>query len=721
MPAVGGLKVENGKGGDTKSPKQKSPKEDVRPPRILGCPELITHPTTKARYFIGETLGKGGFGVVKLATNQQTGQRHAAKILDMEVVRRDKLQTYIERETSLIQQLNHPHIIKFLEWMDAPEYDLRFFIMELAENGELFDQIVAVSRFSEGTARRYFQQFISGVRYCHSKGVVHRDLKAENLLLDKSNRLKICDFGLSRYCFEEAVTTDRQVMFTSIAGSLDYQAPEILRDCSYHGKPADIWACGVILAFMVSGWLPFQDHSGDDATRMRILARPPRYKVHQDASAEVKDLISSCITVDPKKRISADDVIMHPWFQAGLDAHRCHQLKIPERLLQGAGKDATPSSTSGLNSERGGAGMSPVDDRVLTSSGPVTGELLSELRVAFDTIDTDRSGFIKPEELRDVLIKLASAQDGVRRGGGEAWVPSREEVGGLVRFFDTAGDGRISFHEFVVGFVEKKVESSHSLGEKLRLRDLIEKMSNPGVLTYDPRDTTMKEYIETFRQAFNDIDEDKTGVIRLQELQNLFARAKIEASKEEVEALFQSMDTGHHKFITFEEFVSAWLQSQQYHEVDIETGTPHSRTGFGLLYRLRKCKELITVAEQDEARKTLSRASLLGQHVKGSVRQVADLLRDILTTKLKRLGAAVKLIGETGAGPDGGETSISLKVLSMGPQATCEASFEITSLLEGFARVSCRRLIGKTTMFHRFYNVYLNAMRETQPYIHADD
>eukprot|EP00756_Hemistasia_phaeocysticola_P016234 Hpha_TRINITY_DN15463_c2_g4::TRINITY_DN15463_c2_g4_i1::g.175406::m.175406 len=113
--------------------------------------------------------------------------------------------------------------------------------------------------------------------------------------------------------------------------------------------------------------------------------------------------------------------------------------------------------------------------------------------------------------------------------------------------------------------------------------------------------------------------------------------------------------------------------------------------------------------------------TFIGQHVKGSVRQVADLLRDILTTKLKRLGAAVKLIGETGAGPDGGETSISLKVLSMGPQATCEASFEITSLLEGFARVSCRRLIGKTTMFHRFYNVYLNAMRETQPYIHADD
>eukprot|EP00756_Hemistasia_phaeocysticola_P055860 Hpha_TRINITY_DN31856_c0_g1::TRINITY_DN31856_c0_g1_i1::g.29928::m.29928 len=107
MPGAGCPKLENGKGGDTKSsPKQKSPKEDHRPPRLLGCPELITNTNTKASYRLGETLGKGGFGVVKLATNQQTGQRHAAKILDMEVVRRDKLQTYIERETSLIQQLN---------------------------------------------------------------------------------------------------------------------------------------------------------------------------------------------------------------------------------------------------------------------------------------------------------------------------------------------------------------------------------------------------------------------------------------------------------------------------------------------------------------------------------------------------------------------------------------------------------------------------------------
>eukprot|EP01065_Artemidia_motanka_P035542 TRINITY_DN43446_c0_g1_i1.p1 TRINITY_DN43446_c0_g1~~TRINITY_DN43446_c0_g1_i1.p1 ORF type:complete len:694 (+),score=169.40 TRINITY_DN43446_c0_g1_i1:144-2225(+) len=667
--------------------------------RKTGCPSEIRNPATSRSYSIGEVLGKGGFGIVRLATDMETGVKYAAKIMDMEIVRRDGLLDYIERETKLVRQLSHPHIIKFLEVMDCEDYGLRFYIMELASNGELFDQIVAVSRFSERTARRYFQQFVSGVRYCHSQGVVHRDLKAENLLLDNDNRLKICDFGLSRYCFEEALPQhDRQVMFTSVAGSLDYQAPEILRHCAYHGKPADIWACGVILVFMVSGWLPFQDHHSDEMTRQRILSKPPKYKVHPECSPEVKDLIKKCLVVEPSARITADEIIRHPWFQVGLDAQRCHQLKIPERLL-GAGRESAAEPIASPLEQMGGDAIPGVQR-----------SMLNELRVAFDTIDVDKSGFIKHEELRDVLIKVASAQDGA--AAGEAWVPSHEDVQGLIRFFDTAGDGRISFQEFVVGFVEKEVEHNHTLGTRFGLRDLIDKLSHHGVLSYDPRDETMKEYIETFREAFNDIDEDKTGVIREQELHNLVRRAGIEATHEEVDALFRSMDTGKQRFITFEEFVNAWMKWQADGDgIEAEPGSP-SANGLRLLGRLRKCKELIMVSEQDEARRTLSHATTLGLSMKGDVGEVVQTLQTALETKTREGPLSLVLVQDL----QQGQTSASLRLLCSASQSQCECSCDVAPLLEGYSRLSVRRLTGKTTNFHRFYLAFEAAMKELEAY-----
>lgn len=657
-----------------------------------GCPSFVKTADGK-RYTIGETLGKGGFGIVKLATEDLSRAQYAAKIMDMEIVRRDNLLKYIERETRMVKQLSHPHIVKLLDVVDVEDYDLRIYIMELASNGELFDQIVAVSRFSEKTARRYYQQFISGVRYCHSQGVVHRDLKAENLLLSKDNTLKICDFGLSRYCAEEGFT-DHQTMFTSIAGSLDYQAPEILRDRAYHGKPADIWACGVILAFMVSGWLPFQDAHSDDMTRRRILSSPPNFKLHDDISKEVRDLVGKCLVVEPKRRITADLIIGHPWFQDGLGPKRCRALKIPERLL--GGHDGSERGNTGRAGSTYASPITAPGGQHASAFVNVDKGLLTQLRLAFDTIDVDKSGYIKEEELRDVLIQLGGAD--LRAGAhGKAWEPSHEEVTGLLKFFDTAGDGQISFSEFVVGFVEKNVEKAHSLGERLRLSDLIEKLSHHGILSYDPRDKAMREYIETFREAFNEIDEDKSGVIRERELHNLVRRAGVDCSDEEIESLFESLDTHHQHFITFEEFVSGWLKSQNLQPED---------GALELLSRLRKCKELMAVSEQDEARKTLSLASTLGVALAGDVKSVAACLRGAL-------GGRVVVQDE-----QEGQDSVSLKVLwSTG---RCEVSFEVAPLLTGYSRVSCRRLEGKTAQFHAFYKMCCAELQKTGAYQQAE-
>ena len=379
-----------------------SPKNDKHG-KTKGIPRFVKG-STGTTYCIGPTLGKGGFGIVKLATNEDTGQKFAAKAVDMKIVHKEGLLEYVNRETKLAAHLHHPHIIQLVEVIELPEDNLRLYIMELAPNGELFDQIVAVSRFQEATARRYYQQLISAVRYCHSKGVVHRDLKAENLLVSRDNMLKVCDFGLSRYA-NEGSFTDHPVMFTSIAGSLDYQAPEIVRNQKYFGKPADIWSCGVILGFMLSGWLPFQDHAGDAATKRRIMKLPrPEYVLHEDISKEARDLIEKCLDSDPQSRITADMIIQHPWFTVGLDLPLCDKLLITTHVVSPV--------TQAIHSD-GTAGNFPSSSPLALDTPcieDIDKSLLRQLRVAFDTIDTDGSGMFSPPTLASSLRRCYTAR-----------------------------------------------------------------------------------------------------------------------------------------------------------------------------------------------------------------------------------------------------------------------------------------------------------------------
>eukprot|EP00755_Sulcionema_specki_P013746 Sspe_Gene.54826::Locus_30210_Transcript_1_1_Confidence_1.000_Length_2140::g.54826::m.54826/K07198/PRKAA, AMPK; 5'-AMP-activated protein kinase, catalytic alpha subunit len=644
------------------------------PPK-RGIPEYVVG--DQSRYVIGETLGKGGFGIVKMATRERTGQQFAAKIVDMGMVRQQNILEYVDRETRLIAKLNHPHIIALQEVIDVREYDLRFYIMELAPNGELFDQIVAVHRFPESTARRYYQQFISGVRYCHSQGVVHRDLKAENLLLSRDNRLKICDFGLSRNIGEDAFG-DHPTMFTSIAGSLDYQAPEMLRDQRYHGKPADIWSCGVILAFMLCGQLPFQDPGGDEKTKKRILKA--EYTIYKDISPEAKDLIKKCLVVDVPSRITADGIIQHPWFRVGLTRELCDQLKIPLRLLFDE-----PESTSPVSPV-----CDPAEEVPFLSSerfAKVDKSLLRQLRVAFDSIDTDHSGYIRPEELRDVLIKLNNT------GSDTAWIPSHDEVQELLKFFDTAGNGIISFSEFVVGYVEKKVETAHSLGQRLKLKDLIAHLGTFDLGSFET------EYVNQMREAFNHIDEDKSGVIHKNELAHLFQRAGIEVTPDDVSDLFAFMDAGKQDFITFEEFVSAWTSSLQ----DGAQGQDQAKTGCArrLMERLRKCEELIAVAQADEARKVLAQATILGFTLKGSIPEVMDMAEKTLR-ELDGMRCHVERSDRA--------HSLRVRVEDAKGVTICEAIISALTSLTNFSRLSTRRVTGATTQFHSFYNAFQKAI-----------
>ncbi|KAG7174330.1 5'-AMP-activated protein kinase catalytic subunit alpha-2-like, partial [Homarus americanus] len=201
-------------------------------------------------YQIGNTLGAGTFGKVKYGEHILTGTKVAIKILNRKTIKNLDMVSKIKREITNLKLFRHPHIIKLYQVISTPT-DI-FMVMEYASGGELFDYIKKRGKLKESEARRFFQQIISGVDYCHRHMVVHRDLKPENLLLDHNLHVKIADFGLSN------IMVDGEFLRTS-CGSPNYAAPEVISGKLYAGPEVDVWSCGIILYALLCGTLPFDD------------------------------------------------------------------------------------------------------------------------------------------------------------------------------------------------------------------------------------------------------------------------------------------------------------------------------------------------------------------------------------------------------------------------------------------------------------------------------
>ncbi|XP_042464134.1 serine/threonine-protein kinase SAPK10-like isoform X2 [Zingiber officinale] len=200
------------------------------------------------RYDLVRDIGSGNFGIARLMRDKQTKELVAVKYIE----RGEKIDENVKREIINHRLLRHPNIIRFKEVILTPTH--LAIVMEYASGGELFERICNAGRFSEDEARFFFQQLISGVSYCHSMQVCHRDLKLENTLLDGSvaPRLKICDFGYSKSSVLHSQPK-------STVGTPAYIAPEVLRKKEYDGKIADVWSCGVTLYVMLVGAYPFED------------------------------------------------------------------------------------------------------------------------------------------------------------------------------------------------------------------------------------------------------------------------------------------------------------------------------------------------------------------------------------------------------------------------------------------------------------------------------
>jgi len=245
-------------------------------------------------------LGQGYFAVVKIGIIKETQEKVAIKFVNKKLVEKPE---NLKTETSLLQMVDHPHIVKLIDICDTK--DTLFIIMELMEGGELYDEIVKRKHFTEKDASFIMCQLFLALDYLHKRGIVHRDLKLENLLLKKHGLLeiKLADFGLSKVYTGEALQT--------ACGTPYYVAPEILQGEGYDHK-IDTWAAGVLLYVLLSGRLPFSGDSDVELFRAiletELVWKKPQF---DNVSAEAKDLISRLITKDPLNRYDASQALEH--------------------------------------------------------------------------------------------------------------------------------------------------------------------------------------------------------------------------------------------------------------------------------------------------------------------------------------------------------------------------------------------------------------------------
>ncbi|KAJ0265930.1 CBL-interacting serine/threonine-protein kinase 5 [Hirschfeldia incana] len=258
------------------------------------------------KYEMGRLLGKGTFAKVYYGKEITSGESVAIKVINKDhVLKRQGMMDQIKREISIMKLVRHPNIVELKEVM-ATKTKI-FFVMEFVRGGELFDK-VSKGKLHEDAARRYFQQLISAVDFCHSRGVSHRDLKPENLLLDENGDLKISDFGLS--ALPEQILHDG--LLHTQCGTPAYVAPEVLRKKGYDGAKADIWSCGVVLYVLLAGCLPFRDENLMNMYRKIFRADfefPPWF------SPETRRLVSRLLVVDPDRRISMAEIMRTPWIR----------------------------------------------------------------------------------------------------------------------------------------------------------------------------------------------------------------------------------------------------------------------------------------------------------------------------------------------------------------------------------------------------------------------
>ncbi|XP_049707564.1 serine/threonine-protein kinase MARK2 isoform X9 [Helicoverpa armigera] len=270
------------------------------------------------KYKLLKTIGKGNFAKVKLAKHVPTGKEVAIKIIDKTQLNPGSLQKLF-REVRIMKMLDHPNIVKLFQVIETEK--TLYLVMEYASGGEVFDYLVLHGRMKEKEARAKFRQIVSAVQYCHQKRIIHRDLKAENLLLDGEMNIKIADFGFSNE-FTPGAKLD------TFCGSPPYAAPELFQGKKYDGPEVDVWSLGVILYTLVSGSLPF-DGSTLRELRERVLRG--KYRIPFYMSTDCENLLKKFLVLNPCKRASLESIMRDKWMNTGYEDDELRPYVEPQQ------------------------------------------------------------------------------------------------------------------------------------------------------------------------------------------------------------------------------------------------------------------------------------------------------------------------------------------------------------------------------------------------------
>eukprot|EP00127_Corallochytrium_limacisporum_P007211 Clim_evm84s243 gene=Clim_evmTU84s243 len=265
-----------------------------------------------------QCIGEGNFAKVKLAKHILTGEKVAIKVIDKTKLDKTSARKLF-REVRIMKMLNHPNVVKLYEVIDTTKE--LFLVLEYCSGGEVFDYLVAHGKMKERDARKYFRQILAGVAYCHSMHVIHRDLKAENLLLDADMNIKVADFGFSN-------NFEWDGKLNTWCGSPPYAAPELFQGKEYVGPEVDIWSLGVILYVLSCGSLPFD---GDTLSKLRARVVAGKFKIPFYMSTDCERLIKSMLVTDNSKRLSMKQLLAEKWVNHGYDEPIAHEVKnLPE-------------------------------------------------------------------------------------------------------------------------------------------------------------------------------------------------------------------------------------------------------------------------------------------------------------------------------------------------------------------------------------------------------
>nr|DAD29749.1 TPA_asm: hypothetical protein HUJ06_031217 [Nelumbo nucifera] len=337
----------------------------------------------ESTYELGRELGRGEFGVTYLCTDKSTGEQFACKSISKKKLRTAIDVEDVRREVEIMRHLpNHPNIVSLKDTYE--DDNAVHLVMELCEGGELFDRIVARGHYTERAAAAVTRTIVEVVQVCHKHGVMHRDLKPENFLFANKKEtapLKAIDFGLSMF-FKPG---DR---FTEIVGSPYYMAPEVLK--RNYGPEVDVWSCGVILYILLCGVPPFWAETEQGVAQAIIrsvldFTRDPWPKVSDNA----KDLVKKMLDPDPTQRLTAQQVLDHPWIQ---NAKKAPNVSLGETVKARLKQFSV---------------MNKLKKRALKVIAEfLSVEEVAGIKEAFEMMDTGNNGKITIEELRDGLQKL---------------------------------------------------------------------------------------------------------------------------------------------------------------------------------------------------------------------------------------------------------------------------------------------------------------------------